>query len=281
MWEFKPGRGFKVVCAVLVVGLIALAATLRPDPKVNLRSGEVDLNAAQPAQAVDGLRAPTNLGAQLLPDGLSARISWTPVPGATNYRVGWVEINEVRNADQSSSSWLDPLRYHDLRGSARSEYIVRDLRPGSRYYFFVGAYHQGGRHSEIYWTVNEVIRVDTANVVPPPSSEPNPLTRIDSVQLGIDMSAGGLAYLVVRYTLPSYCYSYRDARFGQLGDEFSIELLVDVYDGACAQAQHSGAALIWTNRRDLVEGQAYTVVVNGDQRLRVVAELRAEESRSQ
>ena len=281
MWEFKSGRGVKVVCAALIVGLIVIAATLRPDPKVNLRSGGVELNPAQPAQAVDGLRAPTNLSAQLLQDGLSARISWVPVRGATNYRVGWVDISEVQSANQSSSTWLDPLRYHDLRGTARSEYIVRDLRPDSRYYFFVGAYHRSGRHSEIYWTVNEVIRVDTRSATPPSSSEPNPLTRIDSVRLGIDRSAGGLGYLAVSYTLPSYCYSYRDASFGQLGDEFSVDLLIDVYDGACAQAQHSGTVLIWTNRRDLVEGRTYTVAVDGGQRLQVVAELRSEESRSQ
>ena len=234
---------------------------------------------SQPARAVDGLRAPTNLGAQLLDDGLSARISWTPVPGATNYRVGWVEISEVQNADQSSSTWLDPLRYHDLRGSARSEYIVRDLRPDSRYYFFVGAYQQSGQHSEIYWSASEVIWVDTAKATPPPSPQPpqpNPLTRIDSVKLGIDGSANGLGYLIVRYTLPSYCYSYRDVRFGQLGDEFSVDLLIDVYDGACAQAQHSGTLLVWTNRRDLVEGRAYTVMVNGEHRLQVTAELRSE-----
>ena len=276
MWEFKPGRGVKVVCAVLVVGLIVIAATLRPDPNVNLRSGDVELNAVQPARAVDGLRAPTNLGAQLLDDGLSARISWTPVPGATNYRVGWVEISEVQNADQSSSTWLDPLRYHDLRGSARSEYIVRDLRPDSRYYFFVGAYQQSGQHSEVYWSATEVIWVDTAKASPPRSPQPNPLTRIDSVQLGIDRTAAGLGYLTVRYTLPSYCYSYRDVRFGQLGDEFSVDLLIDVYDGPCAQAQHSGTLLVWTNRRDLVEGRAYTVVVNGEHRLQVTAELRSE-----
>ncbi len=276
MREFKPSRRVKVVCAVLVAGLIVIAATVSPNPKVDLRSGGVDLNAAQLAQAVDGLRAPTNLGAQLLDDGLSARVSWTPVRGATNYRVGWVEISEVRNADQSDSTWLDPLRYHDLRGSVRSEYVVRDLRPDSRYYFFVGAYHQSGRHSEVHWSVSEVIWVDTAKATPPPSPQPNPLTRIDSVRLGIDQSANGLGYLIVRYTLPSYCYSYRDARFGQLGDEFSVDLLIDVYDGFCAQAQHSGTLLVWTNRRDLTEGRAYTVVVNGEHRLQVIAELRSE-----
>ena len=279
MWEFKSGRGVKVVCAALVIGLMVIAATLRPDPNVNLRSGTVELDATQPAKAVDGLRAPTNLGAQLVGDDLSARVSWTPVRGATNYRVGWVEINQVRDADQSSSTWLDPLRYHDLRGSVRSEYIVRDLRPGSRYYFFVGAYHRSGRHSEIYWSASEVIWVDTAKATPPPSPQPhqpNPLARIDSVKLGIDRSANGLGYLIVRYTLPSYCYSYRDVRFGQLGDEFSVDLLIDVYDGPCAQAQHSGTLLVWTNRRDLVEGRAYTVVVNGEHRLQVTAELRSE-----
>ena len=264
--------------AVVILALLALAMiawTVLGTGGDNMRRSP-PLSAATTASADAGLRAPSNVAAQLLSDGSSARVTWTPVDTATNYRVGWVDINEIARSDTSSATWLDPILYHDLRGTSRSEFVVRNLPPGSRYYFFVGAYHRSGRHNEVYWATDGVARVDTAQVSQPAPPATHSLTRIDSVDLRIDRSAAGLGYLVVRYTLPSYCYSYRDVRFGQQGDEFSVDLLIDVYDGFCAQAQHSGTLLVWTNRRDLKEGRAYTVVVNGEHRLQVIAELRSE-----
>ena len=72
-------------------------------------------------------------------------ISWDPLEGASQHRVGWLAVADYQ-ANTANEQWRERFAYSDV--SAPSSYTVTRLTPGSAYYVIVGR-KQGG---DIAWS---------------------------------------------------------------------------------------------------------------------------------
>ncbi len=110
-------------------------AVLPPGPEPMLRGSQpiTDFDVAFPGENSD-----------------EAVISWVPVPEATHYRIGYVNLEvDYHLATQASCTrerddWLQAFVYVDLKApnvpinqDGRAEYIIRRLSPGARHAFTV------------------------------------------------------------------------------------------------------------------------------------------------
>ena len=117
--------------------------------------------------------APQDLIAANGPNSGEVNLTWTAIPGASSYRVGW-----LANADYQAypDKWQEKFRYSDV--TANSEYTLTLLVPGIKYYFIVGRKYEGGVAWPQQWatlTLNDDgAACPTAEQTPESESTPTP-----------------------------------------------------------------------------------------------------------
>ena len=74
------------------------------------------------------------------PEYGQAILRWTPAPGATLYRVGWLAVEDYE-ANRANDAWRAKLSYSDV--TLGSSHTVSRLTPGIEYFFIVGAGYHG------------------------------------------------------------------------------------------------------------------------------------------
>ena len=84
--------------------------------------------------------APGNVTAVNGPESGQAILRWTPAPGATFYRVGWLAVEDYE-ANRANDAWRAKLSYSDV--TLGSSHTVSRLTPGIEYFFIVGAGYHG------------------------------------------------------------------------------------------------------------------------------------------
>ena len=72
-------------------------------------------------------------------------VSWDPVAGALEYRVGWLAVADYQ-ANIDNDRWRERFAYSDVNAS--SSYTVARLTPGVAYYFITGRKQDG----DIVWS---------------------------------------------------------------------------------------------------------------------------------
>ena len=90
-----------------------------------------------------------------------ALVSWDPMSGASEHRVGWLAVPDYQ-ANIAGERWRERFAYSDV--NADSSYTVTRLTPGANYYFIVGR-KQG---DDIAWSQWETLSLDTG-VLPCPA----------------------------------------------------------------------------------------------------------------
>ena len=78
---------------------------------------------------------PSNVGAANGANPGEAVVSWDPVAGASEYRVGWLAVADYQ-ANIDNDRWRERFAYSDVNAS--SSYTVTRLTPGEAYYFITG-----------------------------------------------------------------------------------------------------------------------------------------------
>ena len=116
------------------------------------------------APAQDGLVPPPPTGIRVVngPNPGEASVSWNPVAGVSNYRVGWLAVPDYE-ANRDNNRWRQRIAYVDV--NAGSSHTVTRLTPGIEYYFIVGSRHDGGRVSWPDFWVRFALR-DAASACP-------------------------------------------------------------------------------------------------------------------
>ena len=65
-------------------------------------------------------------------------LSWSPVPDADYYRIGWVDYEDLQAATDAGLEWLEAFVFVDVVNSGQTSYTVTRLKPGAYYAFIVG-----------------------------------------------------------------------------------------------------------------------------------------------
>ena len=78
---------------------------------------------------------PSNVSATNGANPGEAVVSWDPVAGASEYRVGWLAVADYQ-ANIDNDQWRERFVYSDV--NANSSYTVTRLTPGIAYYFITG-----------------------------------------------------------------------------------------------------------------------------------------------
>ena len=83
--------------------------------------------------------SPTGITAVNDPNAGQVNLTWTEIPGASSYRVGWLADEDYR---AYSDTWQEKFAYSDV--TANSSYTLTRLTPGILYYLIVGRKHDDG-----------------------------------------------------------------------------------------------------------------------------------------
>ena len=104
--------------ATLTAAIFALADVVGVDNTAHAQAGVpsnvIATNGSNPGEAV---------------------VSWDPVAGASEHRVGWLAVPDYQ-ANIANDRWRERFAYSDV--NANSSYTVTRLTPGTNYYFIVG-----------------------------------------------------------------------------------------------------------------------------------------------
>ena len=91
--------------------------------------------------------APANLTVVNGPEPGTVILTWTAVPGATNYRIGWLADEDYR-AYQANDVWRQKFAYSDV--VAAETYTVARLTPRIKYWLIVG--RSTGDQAGLVWS---------------------------------------------------------------------------------------------------------------------------------
>lgn len=65
----------------------------------------------------------------------TAFVNWVRAPGATHYRVGWVNMDEFNEFGRGNPDWLDLFYFRDIKDTGQGGVAVTGLTPGVEYAF--------------------------------------------------------------------------------------------------------------------------------------------------
>ena len=102
---------------------------------VALTLAQVITPAPAEVQARGSFTAPGNVQARNGDNIGEVIVSWTPAATADRNRVGWANMDEVREA-QAAGDWLESFNFVDL-GRTKRSYTVKRLAPGVWHAFIV------------------------------------------------------------------------------------------------------------------------------------------------
>ena len=114
--------------ATLAAAIIALADVVGVDNIAHAQAG-----------------VPSNVSATNGANPGEVVVSWDPVAGALEYRVGWLAVPDYQ-ANIDNDRWRERFAYSDVNAS--SSYTVTRLTPGVAYYFITGRKQDG----DIAWS---------------------------------------------------------------------------------------------------------------------------------
>ena len=72
-----------------------------------------------------------------------ARLTWNSAAGASQYRVGWINMNDFARAQGEGEPWLERFAFVNIRSSLTA-YTIRRLTPGEEYAFIVASVPAAG-----------------------------------------------------------------------------------------------------------------------------------------
>ena len=99
----------------------------------------VGVASAPPAAAQDGISPVTNIELRYGADHSEVTVSWDPVPRATHYRIGYVnmEVDYHLATAGCTKEWIEAFVYVDVNAlnipvnNGKAEYTVRRIDPGA------------------------------------------------------------------------------------------------------------------------------------------------------
>ena len=126
--------------------------------------------ATLPDPSIQSIVTPTaNIAVRAGSDSGEVIISWDSVPGASHYRIGYVNMEIDYNLAKASCTgeWIEAFVYVDVNArnipvnNGRAEYTIRRLSPGARHAFtvltsdnFIDTGSGGSVSSEFFWPTN-------------------------------------------------------------------------------------------------------------------------------
>ena len=117
-----------LIVAILTAAIFALADVVGVDNTAHAQAG-----------------VPSNVSATNGANPGEVVVSWDPVAGASEYRVGWLALPDYQ-ANIDNDRWRERFAYSDVNAS--SSYTVTRLTPGVAYYFITGRKQDG----DIAWS---------------------------------------------------------------------------------------------------------------------------------
>ena len=134
------------------------------------------------ATAQTALSAPAGITAAAGPNAGEVILSWHAADGASQYRVGWINMNDFRRTQQTGEPWLERFAFTNIRASLTS-YTIGRLTPGEEYAFIVASVSATGAliwpQQWTYLTTaagpaTPVCPTETPTPTPTPSPTPSP-----------------------------------------------------------------------------------------------------------
>ena len=126
--------------------------------------------------------APPNLMVDNGRDAGTVVLSWTEAPGVSDYRVGWLAVEDYLG-DQEN--WRENFAYSDV--DASSSHTVRRLTPGIEYYFILGRFvslNDNRLPTEIAWTAWKTFHLnDDPSPCPAEQETPTPTPTTGQAQM--------------------------------------------------------------------------------------------------
>ena len=134
-------------------------------------------------------------------------VSWDPVAGASEYRVGWLAVADYQ-ANIDNDRWRERFAYSDVNAS--SSYTVTRLTPGEAYYFITGR-KEG---DDIAWSAWATLTLNSGALSCPTQPAVAPSTtsalrvsngsRLGQVVVSWDVVAGTTGYRVGWLAVPDF-----------------------------------------------------------------------------
>ena len=134
-------------------------------------------------------------------------VSWDPVAGASEYRVGWLAVADYQ-ANIDNDRWRERFAYSDVNAS--SSYTVTRLTPGEAYYFITGR-KEG---DDIAWSAWATLTLNSGALSCPTQPAVAPSTTSDlrvsngsnpgEVVVSWDVVAGMTGYRVGWLAVPDF-----------------------------------------------------------------------------
>ena len=155
--------------------------------------------AAQAPAQNGGPPAPDSAQAVNGPNPGAAVVSWTAVPSATHYRVGWVAYADYNAATAAGTNWLEAFTFVDLANRGQTTHQITRLTPGIDYAFIVGS--SAGRYAAPTWSAWASLTLSAAPgaaecptaPAPPPANGATPTpTPTPAANINYDRDDDGL-----------------------------------------------------------------------------------------
>ena len=150
---------------------------------------------------------PSNVSATNGANPGEAVVSWDPVAGASEYRVGWLAVPDYQ-ANIDNDRWRERFAYSDVNAS--SSYTVTRLTPGVAYYFITGRKQDG----DIAWSEWATLTLNSGALPCPtePTVAPSTTSALrvtngsnpGDVVVSWDVVAGTTGYRVGWLAVPDY-----------------------------------------------------------------------------
>ena len=126
------------------------------------------------ASAQTALSAPVNIRAVDGANTGEARLTWNAARGASQYRVGWINMNDFRRTQQTGEPWLERFAFVNIRASLTA-YTIGRLTPGEEYAFIVASVPAAGNPVwPQQWAYLTTAAAPTTSVCPPGTPSPAP-----------------------------------------------------------------------------------------------------------
>ena len=150
---------------------------------------------------------PSNVSATNGANPGEAVVSWAPVAGASEYRVGWLAVADYQ-ANIDNDRWRERFAYSDVNAS--SSYTVTRLTPGEAYYFITGRKQDG----DIVWSAWATLTLNSGTLPCPsqPAVAPSTMSALrvsngsnpGEVVVSWDVVAGTTGYRVGWLAVPDF-----------------------------------------------------------------------------
>ena len=249
--------GTRAVALIVLLGLLVSVATACAGPGSDA--------VVQAANSATILMPPANVTASNSPEG-HVIVQWD-ADGAPVHRVGWANAAHVIEA-QAAGDWMEALHFADTM--RESDYTIRHLPPGQKYWFIVGA--APFRFAGAVWGEWTDLIVSVTAVEPMPTPDPTlpegmvkVPAPIESVQLVIAESYPPQYFVHVVAGLPNGCVKFHDYEETRSGNVITIA----VTNLEPAPSEPVACAAIYLTHEfsvplgvDFEPGETYTVRVN-------------------